>query len=292
MTSARADAPGAPRLGPRRFGAARILLGNAIGRGAAALGGRRLYRRRHLARGRFRVRTERVRVPGLPAGLRGFRIAHLSDLHAGPFLGAGDLADVVDAVNGLGADLGALTGDLITGAWEEALAPLEDLARLRARHGWLGVFGNHDYHGRREGEIAAAYAEIGVRFLRNECARIEVEGGALAVIGLEDLEESLAVDLAGPRAAVREGDVEVVLCHNPAGAPLVARPGCAAVLSGHTHGGQLALPLLRRLGPPHPGDRQDLGGTAVITNLGLGCLVLPLRIGAPAEVVCVVLEAA
>jgi uncharacterized protein len=236
------------------------------------------------------VREERVAVRDLPAGLEGFRVAQLSDLHGGSFLRAGDLREVVEATNELRPDLCALTGDFVTHDWREVLPILPDLGRLRARHGVLGVLGNHDYRGRCEGALVQACAEHGVRLLRDACVRIDTGAGVLAVVGLEDLEEARSLDPARARADVRPGDVELVLCHNPAGGPHLARPQCAAVLSGHTHGNQLDLPVLRRMGPPHPGARVQLGATALIVNRGLGVIGLPLRRGAPSEVVLVRLE--
>ena len=281
------------RVAPRRHSDLRIWAVRSAMRTAAFLGGRALYRRRHLRAGRFAVRTELVRVPDLPAGLEGFEIVQLSDLHAGAFLARGDLADVVAAANAREPDLCVLTGDFVTDAWHEALLVLDDLAGLRARHGTFAVFGNHDYRGRREDDIAAAYAERGIAFLRDRTERIDTGAGALALVGLEDLEEAKhAVDLPRARAGVRPGDVEVALCHNPAGGPALARAGCALVLSGHTHGGQVDLPWLRRQGPPHPGLRVELGPTALIVSRGLGVIGLPLRVGAPAEIVCVRLTAA
>ncbi len=279
----------AVRVPPRRHSRARRSFFRAAEQLAAALGGRRWYRRSQLAADRVAQRTERVAVPGLPPALAGFRIAHLSDLHAGPFLGAGDLADVVALVNAGEPDLVALTGDLITRHWSEALHVLPDLAALRARHGVLGVFGNHDYRDRCEGHIAAAYAEAGVRFLRNENRRL---ADGLVVSGLEDLEEARRLDVEAARSGIAGADVEVLLCHNPGRAAALARPGCAAILAGHTHGGQVDLPLLRALGPPHPGGRVDLGSTALVVSNGLGVIGFPLRVGAPAEIVWVVLEPA
>ncbi len=269
---------------------ARRTLVRALSRTTSVLGGRAWYRRRWLASGAFEVREEVVRVPGLPPGLRGFAIAQLSDLHAGPFLGEGDLTDVVDATNALSADLIAFTGDLITDHWSDALRILPDLARLEARHGVFGVFGNHDYRDRQEGRIAEAYGSRGLRFLRNQCARIDTAGGSLAVVGIEDLEEAREVDLEAARSAVRPGDVEIALCHNPSGAPILARPGCAVILAGHTHGGQIAG--LETHGPSHPGLRLDLGATALIVSRGIGVIGFPLRIGAPSEIVVVRLEPA
>ena len=273
------------RQAPRRFGIARRAAVKLVETSLRLLGGRGFYRRTYLGPGRFQVRRERVAVRGLRAGLQGFRVAQLSDLHAGPFLGAGDLADVVEAVHREAADLVCLTGDLVTRRWDEALELLPDLGRLRAPHGVLGVFGNHDYHGRREGSIAAAFAAAGVRMLRNECARIDTGDGTLAVVGLEDLEEAKVIDLAGARRGVRAGDVQLVLCHNPLGAPAIAGPQCAAVLSGHTHGHQIDLPLVRRVAPSHPGDRVEREGTACITSRGLGVVGVPVRLRARAEIV-------
>jgi len=275
------------KVTPRRFSSARLALFRVIEHTCVLLGGRAFYRRCHLAPGRFRVREERVEVAGLDAALDGFAIAHLSDLHAGPFLGRGDLAHVVETVNREGVDLVALTGDYCVHHHEEALRILPDLARLEARHGVFAVFGNHDYKGRQEGKIAAEYGAHGIRFLRNASARIEVEGGALAVVGVEDLEEGRLVDLQRARADLEGGDWEVALCHNPRGGPWLARGRCAVVLAGHSHGGQVDLPLLRGLGPPHPGLRVELGPTTLVVNRGLGALGVPLRVGAPAEVVVV-----
>lgn len=252
---------------------------------AVALGGRAFYRRRHLVPPGLRVRHERVEHPHLPRGLEGFRVVQLSDVHAGPFVREGDLAGVVELALSLAPDLCVFTGDLITHAPEEAELVLADLGRLRARHGVFGVFGNHDYRGRREGEIAQRFGELGLRFLRNEHQRIEVEGGALAVVGIEDLEEARQIDLARAREGLRSDDFELVLCHNPRGALACARSRCLAVLSGHTHGTQLDLPWFRRAGPAHPGLRVELGPTVAITSRGLGSIGLPLRFGAPTELV-------
>ena len=285
-----ADSPGAPRQRPRRLSRGRRAAVRTMETACRLLGGRAWYRRAFLAPGRFRLRRESVVVPGLPPDLVGFRIAHLSDLHAGPFLGPGDLAHVVDVVHAVRADLVCITGDLITHRWDEALALVPDLGRLRAPHGVCAVFGNHDYRGRREGGIAAAFAAAGVRLLRNRSWRLRRGAGVLAVVGVEDLEEARVIDLAAARADLMPGDVQLVLCHNPLGAPHLAGEGVAAVLSGHTHGHQIDLPLLRAAAPRHPGDRVDVAGTACITSRGLGVIGVPLRLFAPPEVVLIELR--
>ena len=170
---ARVDSPEALRLPPRRFSRGRRAAVISVEAAFRALGGRRFYRRAFLAHGRFEVRRERVLVPGLGAGLEGFRIAQLSDLHAGPFMGPGSLVDVAAAVRAEGAQLACITGDFITHRAEEAFLLLPDLAELAASCTVLAVFGNHDYRGRREGLLAAAFGAVGVRVLRNACHRID-----------------------------------------------------------------------------------------------------------------------
>lgn len=244
------------------------------------------------------MREEKIDVAGLPPTLHGLCIVQLSDFHAGAFMGPGSLARVVECVNEQAPDVVLLTGDFITHDGGQVDGLLADLGRLRPRLGAFAVFGNHDYRGRQEGRIAEALGGIGVRVLRNECARLELGGGAaLAIVGLEDLEEARAVDLEAARSLLRVGDVEVVLCHNPSravelAANTAARAAPVAIFSGHTHGTQVDWPWFRRLGPPDPGARVHLGSTRLITHRGLGAVGLPLRAGAPAECVVVRLRAA
>lgn len=277
---------------PRRHGFARRAFFRAAESLARALCGRAFYRARFLARGRLRLREERVEVHALAPALAGFRVAQLSDLHAGPFLGRGDLAHAVECVNRSHCDLAVITGDFITHRWSDALRVLDDLAALRTRHGTLAVFGNHDYRGRLEGRIAQEAAARGIRFLRDEALRLEHDGAGLWVCGLEDLEEARELDVARARAQERAGEPEILLVHNPGRARLLASPACALMLCGHAHGSQIDLPLLRRLGPPNPGARFSAGTTRVIVSRGLGVIGVPLRVRASAELVFATLEPA
>lgn len=279
------------RQRPRRHPWARRALVRALETGARVAAGRAWYRRRHLSRAGLGIRRERLEVEALPASFEGFRIVQLSDLHAGPFLRRGDLREAVELTNELAPDVVALTGDFVTHGIDEARLILDDLALLRAADARLAVLGNHDYRGRREHELVDELARRGIRTLRNAAHRVERSGGAVGFVGVEDLEEGRVIDAAAAREQLRDGDIEIVLCHNPLGAPALARPGCVAVLSGHSHGGQVDLPLIRRAGPIHPGARIELGSTALIVSRGLGAIGLPWRVGAPSELVVVELAA-
>jgi predicted MPP superfamily phosphohydrolase len=277
---------------PRRYSRARTALVELGYRVFERCGADAGYARRYLAPGRLRVRRERVGIAGLAPGLSGARIVQLSDIHAGPFVRRGALAGAIEAANALSPELVVLTGDYITRTSDEFELVAGDLARLRPRWGACAVLGNHDYRGRREGDLELCLARCGIELLRNQSRRFEAPGGAIAVVGLEDVEESRHLDLGAARAGVRPGDVEVLLCHNPGAAAALASLGCRLILSGHSHGHQVDLPLVRRLAPAHPGDRVELGASTLITSRGLGAVVLPLRIGSPAEIVCLELEVA
>lgn len=288
------------RQPPRRHSNLRILVFKVAEVLARWAGGRRFYRRFFLAKGRFDLRREVLLVPGRclqsgasdPKGeqVRELTIIQLSDIHAGAFLRGGDLADVVQAINDLDPDLVVFTGDLISRSADEAMLVLPDLARIKARYGFFAVFGNHDYRQRREGEIAAAYGERGIRFLRNESVRPLGPDSALVLLGVEDLEEAKNLDLDAARAELRPGDFEVVLSHNPSGARALLGPNTGLVLSGHTHGKQIDLPILRGLGPPHPGDRVEIDGRPCITTHGIGAIGVPFRFDARPEVVVIQLQ--
>lgn len=267
----------------RRHSKARLFLFDCVEGLCARLGGRAFYAWHSLRPGRLRLRREKIEAP---LGLAGLTLAHLSDFHAGRLLDARSLAGVVDQVLRLKPDLVAFTGDFVAHEVEAGLALAEVLAPLaQVPLGAFAVFGNHDYRGRREGLLVEALSAKGWRFLRNE--GVPLLDGRLWLTGVEDPEEGRHLGLASVRTR-RDGQAsEICLCHNPSAAPALADPQVLAILAGHSHGRQLDLPFLRTLGPRHPGSRVDLGATRLIVSNGIGVVGVPLRVGAPAEIVLV-----
>jgi len=272
---------------PRRFSLARRALFRTVESACRLAGGRAFYRSRYLSAGRFWVRREEVLIPGLAAPLDGYTLAQLSDFHGGPFLRASDLTDALDRVAALAPQAIVLTGDFATHRPEEALELAPAFVRLRAPGGVFAVFGNHDYKWRREAEIALALERAGVRMLRN--AHFSPAPG-LVIAGIEDLEEGKPSDLDAALAGAPVDATKVLLSHHPDGLTHAAERGIALVLSGHTHGGQVLLPILRSLGPRHPGDRVQHGATTLLVSHGVGAIGLPLRVGTRAEALLVTLR--
>lgn len=279
-------------IAPRRFSRFRIAVFATIERICVLLGGRHFYRWRYLSPKRLGVRDIELPIPAGAAALDGLVIAHLSDIHAGPFLAKGDLGAVVDLIEQRRPDVVCWTGDYVTHGIHNVQPVIPELRRCVGKLGTFAVFGNHDYKKRREWEMTAALEPDGWTFLRNSSHQLEVNGGTVAFAGIEDPEEGKVVDVAAAMAEARSADLVIALSHGPRGAPAFAEYGVAAVLSGHTHGSQVDLPFLRDLGPAHPGLRIELGSTTVLVSRGLGVVGMPLRTGVPAEVSFVTLRAA
>lgn len=251
------------------------------------LRGKRLYGRR-LASG-LCVRRERIVSPRAPRAARPLRILQLSDLHAGPFLDAASIAPVIAAARGLEPDLVVLTGDYLTHVADEGIALAAAFAALRPPLGGFLIFGNHDYRHRREHEIAAAFEKVGYRALRNEGVAIEVGGGRVFLAGIEDVEEGKVIDLDAALVGRRDDDFTILLAHHPDVVLSLRDRPIDLQLSGHTHGGQIVIGGRSLFGESLKSAFRvgvhEVGRTRLGVTGGVGVLMIPLRIGAPPELV-------
>jgi predicted MPP superfamily phosphohydrolase len=242
-----------------------------------------------IARIRIELREAEVPIPNLPRDLHGLRIALLSDVHYGPFLGRNELARAVAMMNENRPHAAVLAGDLITRPGDNLAACIEVLRGLRAEAGVFGCHGNHELYAGLEDEAARLGAGAGFRFLRGEQAVLPF-GGAwvnLAGVGYQPMK---APYLAGSERLVRQGGVNVLLSHNPDVFPTAAALGFDLTLSGHTHGGQVNFGAggsgvnVARLFTPYTHGLYRENGRSVYVTAGLGTVGVPVRLGAPPEV--------
>jgi predicted MPP superfamily phosphohydrolase len=233
-----------------------------------------------------RLVVERVDVPvrGWPAALDGLRVAAIADVHAGaPHVDAAKLAELVRITNAEQADLVVLLGDyVIHGVPGGRFVPPEDTARALS-----ALLGNHDwwYDGQR---VRRAFESAGIPVLENEAHRLDLRGQPLWLLGLADM-WTRRVDVEAPLRTVPAADPVMALTHNPDVFPsLPAR--VLLTLAGHTHGGQVSLPIFGRpIVPSRYGQRYaaglvEEGGRSLFVTQGVGTSIMPVRLGVPPSV--------
>jgi uncharacterized protein len=250
--------------------------------------------------GEIEVRLETLELPAWPAALAGLRVAVIADLHAGsPQIDEERIERIVDRVNAESVDLVALLGDYIDpavalGDWIEPERIAARLGRLESRLGTYAVLGNHDWShaGARMGQ---ALRDAGIELLENRAVGVDAGGGGFWIAGLGDLLERTA-DLEGTLAQVPDGVPVLLLSHNPDVFPDVP-PRVALTLSGHTHGAQVDVPMLRdKLTPSRFGARYTGGhivedGRHLYVSDGIGTSRLPVRFRAKPELPVLELQA-
>ncbi|RME29001.1 MAG: hypothetical protein D6798_01100, partial [Deltaproteobacteria bacterium] len=218
--------------------------------------------------------------------VRAVDILHLSDVH----LRTPDrsLARLAALLSGETADLVVITGDLVTRGWSESSVRTFLDALPAAPLGRFAILGNWEHwSGVRIGPWRRLLAAHDVQLLVDEAA----ECGPITVVGTDDV-------VAGSPDLRRIGSLlaaasspTVVLSHSPALFPALAAAGARRVLAGHSHGGQVHLPLLGPLWVPRGTDGYVAGwyheaGADLFVHRGLGWSIAPLRLHCPPELAC------
>ena len=236
------------------------------------------------------VREVRLKFPNLPAALDGYRILHLSDFHID---GLDGLAEALaERLKFVSADICVLTGDYrfeIHGPTEKIYPRMRRvLQAIRARHGVVGVLGNHDC-----ADIAPALELMGVRMLINESLAVGPSDDPLWVIGVDDPHFYGCDDLKGAMQDVPERGFKLLLSHTPEMYQEASTAGIDLYLSGHTHAGQIRLPGIGALSTMADSPREFAFGhwrhksMQGYTTAGVGCSLLPVRFNCPPEIVVI-----
>jgi uncharacterized protein len=220
-------------------------------------------------------------------GLNGLRIAFLSDIHAGSYMDERDLDRIFSELAEKAPDLVCLGGDLINTRKEEILLFERGMARLDPPLGVFAVPGNHDhFYGDDLGFWCSHLEDMGVRLLINEGVRIPHGGDSFWIAGVDDLVEAKP-DLAAALDGARDEEPTILLSHNPDFFFEAAAVNVDLTLSGHTHGGQVRLGSWAPVNHSRFGwleGRHEVEGSSLYVGRGVGVTLLPLRLGAPAEI--------
>lgn len=241
----------------------------------------------------------------LPPAFDGCTLAFLADTHHGPFVPVSYLRSVVEATNALKPDLVVLGGDYVqrrrpffpAGDPRPLIAPgIGALGGLRAPLGRFAVLGNHD---RKVSAMLTrrALADNGFTELTNTGVWLERDGSRLRVCGVDDYRTGKP-NLRRALGDCRTDDACLLFSHNPDIAERVRDPRVDLIFSGHTHGGQVVLPLVgapftaSRHGQKYRAGLVQAPTARVYVSRGVGTIALPIRWGAPPEITFVTLRSA
>lgn len=231
---------------------------------------------------RLRMSVTRATLPvhGLPTGFVGFKIALLTDLHRSGLVSGELIAEAVALAMREKPDLVVLCGDYVTHFDARFAGPVaEVLSGLSAPAGVIAVLGNHD----DDRVVPSALTRHGIRVLREERLRLTIDGASVDFIGIGYWTQRASK--IGP--LVDPDALPVLVAHDPRRLTEAHGLSIPLVLSGHTHGGQVALPPFGSLSqfrfPILEGMlRRD--DTVLFVSRGIGTIYLPVRINCPPEV--------
>ncbi|MCA1633263.1 MAG: metallophosphoesterase [Acidobacteria bacterium] len=243
----------------------------------------------------YEVTETDVFIRGLPGAFEGFRVTQITDVHHSRLVPIEEVRRVVALANETGPDLIALTGDYTTSRRRYIEPCAEALGELKAAGGVWAVLGNHDHY--TDAELTTrALGRRGIGVLSNANTVLRRGPDELRLAGVDDWGWGQAdwgralqgVDLARP---------SVLLSHEPAVLDMPETRGLSLILSGHTHGGQIALPFV---GAParfleefrYLRGLYERNGTQLYVSRGTGMIGLPFRIGARPEVAVIRLRKA
>lgn len=254
-------------------------------------------------RNRFEIKEVSLEYPDLPESFDGYRIIHISDLHARSYAKrTARLERAAQIINGLDADLIAFTGDLISLVPDEIDPVASSLSTLKAKDGVVSVLGNHDYgtyadtSGVLVDDLIAKEREMGWELLLNEHKVLHRGADSIVVIGVENTSVSHFFPSNGDLTKASEGTdgaFRIVLTHDPMHwESEILGQDYALTLSGHTHAMQLSIfgwspssLMFKHSDGLYTEDSQHL-----YINVGLGETLFPARIGARPEITVITLE--
>lgn len=256
---------------------------------------------------RHRVRKVKVKIAGLPAAFRGYKIIQISDVHSGSFFHPEKLKKAIDLINEQKADLVLFTGDMVNNLADEFEAFIPLFSSIQAKDGKLSVLGNHDYgdyynwpspeeKAKNIPKLIGFQKKAGFEMLRNEHRVIEKNGEKLYILGVENWGEKPFPqygDLDKASEGVPAQAAKILMSHDPTHFDRIVKfhpSNVQLTLSGHTHGMQFGLDLKNiKWSPveyryPKWADLYESEGKLLYVNRGFGVIAYPGRVGILPEI--------
>ena len=260
----------------------KYLGGAAIGAAAGGAAHGFLFERHHLE-----LTRSSFPVSGLPEALRGLRLGVLTDIHRSQSVPHETVAKAVDMLMAEQPDLIVLGGDYVSWRDRRYIHPAADaLAPLAAPHGVIAILGNHD----DDREVPAALASKGFTVLKDARTRLVIRGEPIDFAGVRYWTNKVTDIAHVLRGAL---PLTILLAHTPRRLFEAQQLAVPAMISGHTHGGQIVLPWLGPIAArefPVVAGLAQRSGTTIFVSRGVGTIYVPIRINCPPEVAVLTLE--
>lgn len=243
----------------------------------------------------FEIKEVKIPIANNNNSLRGLKIVHISDLHAGSFASADIFESVADSINKLNPDLIVITGDIVNFHPVELTFITGGLKKLRAKYGIYGCLGNHDHYMYPEDHRALidSLESCGVNILINENVKIGVESDTLQLAGMDNISYRHDFgDFDKAMEGLSENYPIILLLHDPYiwASKIVPKGKVDLTLGGHTHGGQMVLNVdgitlsHMRLRYIHWRGFYNENGSMLYLTRGIGTVGLPFRFGVRPEI--------
>ncbi|UEG48645.1 metallophosphoesterase [Ferruginibacter lapsinanis] len=258
---------------------------------------------------KYQVKKIKLSFDNLPAGFKGLKILHISDIHSGSFTNKKAVEHGVQEILDQQADIILFTGDLVNDRATEMEEYMDVFNRLKAPLGVYSVFGNHDYGdyvswpingvSREQNleNLKKVHADLGWRLLMNEHVPIERNGDTIALLGIENWSAKARfpkhgrMDLAYPGA--EKYPFKILMSHDPSHWDAQVKPNYPDIdltLSGHTHGMQFGIEIpgfkwspVQYVYKQWAGLYEDVKQKLYV-NRGFGFIGYPGRVGILAEI--------
>ncbi len=256
---------------------------------------------------RFRARRVKLKIAGLPAEFKGYRIVQISDVHSGSFSHPEKLQKAIDLINAQKPDLVLFTGDMVNNYADEFAPFVQLFSTIQAKDGKFSVLGNHDYGDYGQWKSAEEKAQnipkltqyqkdAGFEMLRNEHRFIEKNNQKLYILGVENWGEKPFPqfgDLDKAANGIPVNAAKILMSHDPTHFDRIVKfhpSNIQLTLSGHTHGMQFGIDLINiKWSPvqyryPKWADLYESQGKYLYVNRGFGVIGYPGRVGILPEI--------
>lgn len=246
----------------------------------------------------YHIITMPVAFPNLPAGLHGFTIAQVSDVHSGIYMTEREMMEIVELTNSLRANIVTLTGDHVDNSDIQIPSVCNAMKMLKSDYGVFGCLGNHDHFATAE-KVSEALQHIGVVMLDNDHRTLTINGEKLSLLGVDDAGRGSSnfACLDEAMRGVNPETFKILLSHRPEFFTKAKQAGIDLTLAGHTHGGQVGIEFGGiNLNPAYLVTKYVRGlfneeGKQLYVNVGVGMVGVPIRI-VPPEITLITLQRA